>query len=142
MIGLWPLLLVAALSVFLGACASSLPGPPRIIHPPNAYEEVPYPPPAALVEVVPSFPGSPAVWLDGYWTWQGKFYLWRRGGWVDVPHGSYFAEWQSYYTADGRLMFARGAWYQSDRSRVRGPAIRRSASSLPNEAVSELQTAH
>lgn len=141
MMGQRQLLLVAASSVLSGACSSSLPVPPRTVHPPVAYEEVPYPPPAALAEVVPPPPGSSSVWQDGYWTWQGKFYRWRHGGWVDVPPGSYFAEWQSYYTGDGRLMFAGGAWYQSDHARIRGPEIRLSATHLRNDVVSDIQTA-
>lgn len=135
----WPLMLGVMSNLLLGACASVLPGPPRITHPQSAYEEVPYPPPAALVEVVPPSPASLSVWLDGDWRWQGKFYLWRRGGWVDVPSGSYFADWQSYYTGEGRLMFARSAWYTLDRTRIRGPKIRSAASSLPSEAHSEFQ---
>ncbi len=136
------LLLVTVSSLIFGACSPSLPGPPRTLHPPTAYKEVPYPPPAALAEVVPPTPGSSSVWRDGYWTWQGKFFHWRRGGWVDVPHDSYFAEWQSYYTGDGRLMFAGGAWYQSDHTRIRGPGIRLPATSLRNEVTSEAPMAH
>lgn len=110
-------------------------------HPLSAYAEVPYPPPAALVEAIPPSPSSTLVWLDGYWTWQGQFYVWMRGGWVFVPAGARFARWQSFYTRDGLLMFASGAWYAPDGNRVRPPEIQLSAYTPPNEVTAEFQTA-
>ncbi len=137
----WAPLHAATISLVLGSCGSSLPGPPMVFHPPSAYAEVPYPPPAAMVEVVPPSPSSALVWLDGYWTWQGQFYLWMRGGWVFVPVGGSFASWQSFYTTDGLLMFASGAWYSSDGNRIRPPEIQVSAYTPPNESTAEFQTA-
>src|ERR1700690_4247388 len=118
----WSTLCVATLGLIVGACGSSLPGPPLVFHPPNAYAEVPYPPPAAMVEVVPPSPSSALVWVDGYWMWQGQYYAWMRGGWVFVPTGGSYANWQSFYTSDGRLMFAPSAWYSADGKRIRPPA--------------------
>lgn len=137
----WSPMLLAAVSIVLGSCASSVPGPQLLAHPPDAYVEVPYPPPAALVEVVPASPSSTLVWLDGYWTWQGKLYVWMRGGWVFVPAGERFAPWQSFYTRNGLLMFAPGSWYMPDGTRVRPPAIQVSAYTPPNEVTGEFQTA-
>lgn len=125
----------------LCSCGSSVPGPPLTTHPKSAFVEVPYPPPAALVESVPLSPSSPLVWLDGYWTWQGEYYTWVRGGWVFVSVGEAFAPWQSSYTRDGRLLFAPGAWYAPGGVRVRPPEIRMPASTPPNEATPEFQTA-
>jgi hypothetical protein len=130
-----------ALSAIGWSCASSLPGPPLAVHPAGAYAEVPYPPPAAMVEVVPPSPSSSLVWLDGYWTWQGQSYTWMRGGWVFVPAGEYFARWQTHYSREGVLMFATGIWYARDGSRLRPPEIQVSAYSPPNEATLEFQTA-
>ncbi len=129
------------LSLVLGACGSSLPGPPLVSQPADAYVEVPYPPPAAMVEVVPPSPSSALTWLDGFWTWNGQFYVWMRGGWVLVPAGGSFASWQSYYTKDGLLMFATGAWYSANKIRIRPPAIQLSAYAPPNESTAEFQTA-
>jgi hypothetical protein len=138
----WSHVLLAALSAALGSCASSsMPRPQLVLHPSSAYSEVPYPPPAALVEVVPPSPGSLAVWLDGYWTWQGQFYVWMRGGWVLAPAGGRFAQWQSFYTQYGVLMFAPGAWYGPGGTRVRPPEILLSAYTPPNETTAEFQTA-
>jgi len=137
----WSSVCTATFGLVVGACGSSLPGPPLVSHPLSAYAEVPYPPPAALVEVVPPSPSSALVWLDGYWKWQGQFYLWMRGGWLLAPAGGSFASWQTFYTKDGLLMFATGAWYTADGSRIRPPAIQLSAYTPPNESTAEFQTA-
>jgi hypothetical protein len=132
---------VCAASLLSGACAASLPGPPPVIHPESAYTEVPYPPPAALVEAVPPSPSSALVWMDGNWTWQGQFYVWMRGGWVLAPTGASFAQCQWHYTRSAQLMFASGAWYASNGSRIRPPLIQLSAYTPPNESTAEFQTA-
>src|SRR5690348_8207381 len=50
-------------------------------------------PPAPQVEVRPVAPWGEAVWVEGYWRWNGAEYVWIRGhweharrGWVWVPH--------------------------------------------------------
>jgi hypothetical protein len=134
-------MLAIALSATLGSCGFSVPGPPVANHPKSAFVEVPYPPPAALVEAVPPSPGSPLVWLDGYWTWQGQYYTWVRGGWVFVSAGQAFAPWQLIYARDGQLMFAPGAWYANGNVRIRPPEIRTPAYTPPNETTPEFQTA-
>ena len=130
-----------ALSTTLWSCAFSVAGPPIVAHPKSAFVEVPYPPPAALIEAVPPSPSSSLVWLDGFWTWQGQYYTWIRGGWVFVSVGESFAPWQSFYTSEGLLMFAPGTWYAADGARVRPPEIRSPAYTPPNETTAEFQTA-
>jgi hypothetical protein len=137
----WLPALGLALVATLGSCASSVPGPPLVAHPRSAFLEVPYPPPAALIEAVPPSPSSSLVWLDGFWTWQGRYYAWIRGGWIFVSPGESFAPWQSFYTRDGLLMFAPGAWYSAGGDRVRPPEIRVPAYTPPNETTAEFQTA-
>ena len=134
-------MLVFALSAPLTSCGSSLPGPLLVTHPKSAFVEVPYPPPAALVEAVFLSPDSPLVWLDGYWTWQGQYYTWVRGGWVFVSAGEAFAPWQSICTRNGRLMFAPSAWYAAAGVRIHPPEIRMPAYMPPNESTPEFQTA-
>jgi hypothetical protein len=110
------------------ACGSALPEPPKGPHPSGEYIEVPYPPPAAAAEVVPPSPQSDAVWVDGQWIWRGRYYVWQRGGWVIPPAGAYFAPWSKFYTKDGTLYFADGAWRRtSDRARIASPRFVRSA---------------
>jgi hypothetical protein len=131
-------------SVGLG-CTSALPTPETATQPATAFVEVPYPPPAALVEVVPERPTSPAgatVWVDGNWTWRGSQYVWQRGGWLVPPKGSSYATWQVYLAPDGRLLFATGTWYDAATHRpLPAPEWVAAARTPPNQVTSEKQTA-
>jgi hypothetical protein len=104
-------LAIAALGLAY-ACGSSLPGP-KLGQPPEAtinYIEIPYPPPAAQVEIVPPMPQAGAVWVDGEWSWQGRRWTWEPGGWVAPPAGSYFAPWRTKRLDNGKLFFSPGSW--------------------------------
>jgi hypothetical protein len=129
------------LLLFVAGCSSSLPAPQAGQHPLDAYVEVPYPPPAALAETVPPQPASAgAVWLDGEWVAHGDAYVWRRGGWVMPPPQARFAPWRVWYRRDGRLMMARGTWYDAKGERLRPPTPVAPATTPPNEVTSEYQT--
>lgn len=124
------------------ACSSSLPTPPETAHPLRAYVEVPYPPPAALVEVVPEPPeNADAVWLDGHWVWRGRYYVWQRGGWIVPPENAAYATWQSVLAKDGRIVFAPGTWYGPDRRPLPPPELLSVAKSPPNQATVETEAA-
>jgi hypothetical protein len=103
--------------------------------------EVPYPPPAALVEVVPERPDRSAVWVDGYWVWRGRSYVWQRGGWVHAPDGAAYASWQANLAQDGRLLFAPGTWYDDKRQRLDPPSVLEAARTPPNQTTSESEVA-
>jgi len=123
------------------ACGGGLARPPATEHPASAYVEVPYPPPAALAETVPEQPSrKDAVWVDGEWVYRGHGYVWRRGGWVVPPLSSHFATWRLWYSPDGRLMMARGTWYDAEHQRLRRPEPIVPATTPPNEITSEAQT--
>lgn len=99
-------------AIVLAACGGSLNGPTLVEHKRDSFVEVPYPPPAALAEtVVPRPAQGGLVWLDGDWSFRGKSYAWRRGGWFVPPAGARYAVSRIDYLTDGRLMFAPGAWY-------------------------------
>ncbi|HEY4122861.1 MAG TPA: hypothetical protein VGM56_33585 [Byssovorax sp.] len=76
----------------------------------SAYEEVPYPPPAARAEVVPPKPDGAVVWLDGQWDWSGSSWRWTHGGWVVAPTDARYQPWLTARRNDGRLYFARATW--------------------------------
>jgi hypothetical protein len=136
------LALISLIGIVAPACSSSLPTPPETAHPRRAFVEVPYPPPAALVEVVPDRPEeSGAVWLDGHWVWRGRYYVWQRGGWLVPPEGSAYATWQSLLANDGRLLFAPGAWYGSDRRPLAPPRVLAVARTPPNQTTVETEAA-
>jgi hypothetical protein len=130
-------LAIAAISIELACgCAGGLPAPPAAQHPHDAYIEVPYPPPAALVEVVPEAP-SGATWVDGHWVWRGRYYAWQRGGWMAAIDGLSYATWRCFLTKDGRLLFAPGAWYDGERRPQSAPRALVSAHTPPNEVTLE-----
>ena len=109
------------MTLLLG-CAGSVPKPASGMHPCDAFVEVPYPPPAAVAEVIPPKPRADAVWMDGQWSWRGRYYVWQRGGWVlPPPGGAYLAPWTRYYDKDGTLFFADGVWRAKDGSRLMPP---------------------
>ena len=133
--------LAALLVISVPACAGSLPSPATTEHPLAAFVEVPYPPPAALAETVPEAPErGGVVWLDGEWIYRGRAFAWRRGGWVVPPPSGRFAPWQSWYRRDGRLMLARGTWYNAKRERLRWIEPLVPAETPANEVTSEFQT--
>lgn len=108
-------------ALVLQGCSSGLPGPDIAVHPGRAFVEVPYPPPAALVEVVPDRPPGDSVWVDGHWVWMGRYYVWHRGGWLRPPENASYATWQSRLKKDGRLLFAPGAWYDDSHRPIAPP---------------------
>lgn len=132
--------LSALLFVALAGCGSSLPRPETTVHQQRDFEEVPYPPPAALVELIPEPPREAAVWVDGQWTFQGRFYSWERGNWVIPPARARHAPWRYVFTEDGRILFAPGIWYDAQGRRMEGPEPVAHASTPPNEFTPESLT--
>lgn len=116
--------------------------PPEAVHPLRAYIEVPYPPPAALVETVPKPPEEEdAVWVDGYWIWRGRYYVWQRGGWLIPPENASYATWQSVLAKDGRIVFAPGQWYGPNSRPIAPPKMLAVARTPPNQTTVETEAA-
>lgn len=133
---LWFSLLVGVLA----ACASDFPEPKSTSHATNDYLEVPYMPPAALVEVAGAPPTDACVWFSGHWAWRGDKYVWQRGGWVQDDPNLYYAPWKVLVLDDGRVLFAEGTWYDEAGRRVAPPRIIRSARTPSNEVTSEFES--
>jgi hypothetical protein len=78
-------------------------------------QAVPYPPPPALVTVVPEPPPGDRgerVWLDGEWQWKSGRWAWVAGRWERPPAPS--AYWAPAVTArlgDGSLVHFVGRWH-------------------------------
>jgi hypothetical protein len=128
-------------AVACAACGSSLPAPKSVLQPQDAYQEVPHPPPAAFVELVPRAPSGDAVWIDGNWAWRGKEFVWERGGWVKPPATARYADWQMRYSADGTLLFASCGWFDPKGAKLDAPPIVVPATTPPNEVTSEFHSA-
>lgn len=122
-------------------CGSNFPEPRTTTHANTDYIEVPYLPPAALVEVAGDPPSDHAVWYDGHWVWRSDRYLWKRGGWATNTDALSYAPWKTLVLEDGRLMFAEGTWYDANGHKVPAPKVVKPAQTPPNEVTSEFESA-
>jgi hypothetical protein len=103
---------IAALSLAGCTVASIVPVPPTGPHMGEEPVSVPYPAPAARVEVVGSPPASlkDAVWIDGEWLWKARRWVWQGGHW-DLPlPGGYYAPPTTVRLSDGALAHYAGTW--------------------------------
>jgi hypothetical protein len=129
------------LVLLLCGCGGGFPRPRHAVSPRAAYGEVPYPPPAALSELVPPQPRrTGVVFADGGWAWLGRYYVWERGGWVAPAPGQGFAPSTLEYLPDGRMRFAPGTWVDTRGSVARPPPILVPATTPPNEITPEFET--
>lgn len=79
---------------------------PPISQPPAIV--VPWAPPPMLVEVPPPPPPS-AVWVGGYWVWQGTW-VWAHGYWAMPPQPGYHWVSPYYEHRDGAVVFVAAHW--------------------------------
>jgi hypothetical protein len=129
---------VAVAVVF--ACSSSMQQPAAHAHAEEEYDVVPYPPPSALVEVVPESPRPDAVWVDGYWIWRGRYYVWERGGWVVPPKGAYVSNWNARYRPEGALLYAPTTWHAANGQTMDAPEFLQPAATPPTQETAEPST--
>jgi hypothetical protein len=62
-----------------------------------------------LVEAPPPPPFPEAVWVGGYWVWQGNW-VWAHGHWVAPPRPAYVWVHPYYEHRDGVVIFITGHW--------------------------------
>jgi hypothetical protein len=94
-----------------------VPAPPRAVvsvyvEPPVSQPEpiaVGWAPPPLLVESPPPPPFDDAVWVGGYWVWQGDW-VWAHGHWVGAPRPNYVWIHPYYEHRDGVVIFITGHW--------------------------------
>jgi WXXGXW repeat (2 copies) len=103
----------------LSACVVAPPQPRPVVYntypvyaqpaPPPATVIVDVPPPPAQVEVVPGAPFIGAVWVGGYWGWNGGRHLWTPGHYVRPVAGYRFVphRWEN---GGGRWALRGGFW--------------------------------
>jgi len=128
------------LAACLSSCGSNFPEPRTTTHANTDYIEVPYLPPAALVEVAGDPPSDHCVWYDGHWVWRGDRYMWKRGGWAASTGALSYAPWKTLVLEDGRLMFAEGTWYDANGHKVPAPKVVKPAQTPANEVTSEFES--
>jgi hypothetical protein len=91
------------------------PPPPAV----SVYEEPPlsepapiavgWAPPPMLVEVPPPTPFPYAVWVGGYWVWQGNW-VWAHGHWMAPPSAQYVWVHPYYEHRGDAVIFINGHW--------------------------------
>ena len=121
-----------AVSVLLTGCVTQItPAPVEVAEPPPVYAPEPpravvsvyvepplaepepiavgWAPPPMLVESPPPPPFEGAVWVGGYWVWQGDW-VWAHGHWVGAPRPNYVWVQPYYEHRDGVVLFITGHW--------------------------------
>jgi hypothetical protein len=86
---------------------------------------------------VPESPKSGAVWIDGYWAWRGKYYVWERGGWVEPPKAAHVAVWDARYTKTGVLLYAPTTWRDAKGNPLEPPPFLLPAAAPPTQETAE-----
>src|ERR1700690_2135326 len=66
-------------------------------------------PPAMLVEAPPPPPFAEAIWIGGYWVWQGNW-VWAHGHWLGPPQPGYGWVHPYYENRGGVVIFVGGHW--------------------------------
>lgn len=66
-------------------------------------------PPPILVESPPAIPYDGAVWIGGYWTWQGTW-VWAHGRWAPPPRPGFTWCHPYYENRGGSVVFVNGFW--------------------------------
>jgi len=66
-------------------------------------------PPPLLVEVPPPTPFVDAVWVGGYWVWQGNW-VWAHGHWMAPPRPDYMWVHPYYEHRGDTVIFIDGHW--------------------------------
>ncbi len=66
-------------------------------------------PPPMLVEVPPPEPFAGAIWVGGYWVWQGNW-VWAHGHWMGPPQPQYVWVHPYYEHRAGEVIFIDGHW--------------------------------
>ena len=103
----------------LSACVVA-PYPQRVVYgqPVPAGQPVPYDsstivvdvaPPAPYVEIVPAIPFPGALWIGGYWGWNGGRHQWVPGRW-DHPRPGYQWRPHAWVNQGGRWHLHGGGW--------------------------------
>jgi hypothetical protein len=84
-------------------------------------------PPALRVERRPAPPSGEYVWVDGYWHWDGRRYVWQSGQWSRPPHDHYVWIAPRYERHEQGYRYTPGQWReeQQDRRRDDVPRDRR-----------------
>lgn len=94
--------------------------PPLVQPEPIAVE---FAPPPMLVQMPPPQPFADAVWIGGYWGWQGRW-VWCSGRWAPAPQPGYVWTHPYYENRDGVVVYVAGFWRAPTVAFVPPPPVR------------------
>jgi hypothetical protein len=99
---------------FEGHWRASEPVAPGYVYQPPAPPEqamvVEAPPPQPLVEVRPALPFPGAIWIPGFWNWNGNRHVWVGGRYSARPAGYGWEENRWERRGDGHWVHRPGHW--------------------------------
>lgn len=73
-------------------------------------EQAAPPPPPAYTEVVPASPAANAVWVPGYWVYDGRAYSWVAGTWEIPPPGAHAYVGGHWENQGDRTVYVPSSW--------------------------------
>ncbi len=82
--------------------------------PPGRAEIVEIAPPAPIEEVRPPLPFPDAIWIPGYWDWNGVRHVWVAGRWSARPPGYGWEDYRWKHRRDGKWEHKHGHWHPHD----------------------------
>jgi hypothetical protein len=104
-------MLITATFIAVAAAAAPTLAAPPVAHP-VAWIAHEAPPPLREEHAPP--PRHGYVWVPGYWTWQGRHYVWHAGTWVRERHGYHYVT-PTWVERNGHWEFHGGRWDRHDR---------------------------
>lgn len=105
------LILSTLLGLSTASCIKPLPTPPIASHS-GIPVEVPFPPPAARLDVIKDPPSDlqNPVWIDGQWVFSGRRWSWNPGDWESLKEGFGYAPPKVIRRSDGKLVWFQGSF--------------------------------
>jgi hypothetical protein len=76
-------------------------------------------PPPIIVERRPPMPGQGHIWIDGYWNWNGRQYVWEPGHWAVPPRERVIWIAPRYERHEQGYRYMPGRWGEDQRERQR-----------------------
>jgi hypothetical protein len=67
-------------------------------------------PPAVIVERRPPPPAAGYIWIDGYWHWDSRHYVWQVGRWDRPPHEHFVWVAPRYERHEQGYRYTPGQW--------------------------------
>jgi hypothetical protein len=92
---------------------------PVYVEPQPEYVLVREAPPAVIVERRPPPPGGGYMWIDGYWDWNGRQYVWQGGHWARPPREHVIWAAPRYDRHEQGYRYTPGQWREDQPQRRR-----------------------